>query len=93
MVSSDIRQIGCIRRFAAAWPMGFTQPAGLTAVTNRKKPASGNQSALQRARPTASVVGGMRCAIPPYAYCGLVTECFDTQDPKEAKALLEELAA
>jgi hypothetical protein len=51
----------CIQRFAAAWPTGFTQPAGLTAVPNRRKPASGNQRALQRARPTASVVGGMRC--------------------------------
>ena len=67
-VSSATRRIGGIRRFAAAWPTGFTQPAGLTAVPNRRKPASGNQSALQRARPTASVVGGMRCAIPPYAY-------------------------
>jgi hypothetical protein len=130
------------------------------------RPASGNPSALQRARPTASVVGGMRCeagqeivllsirsaspakagvyrsvaracahwqsiailgkseaadpwipafagkarvavddfssrsgylpslcAIPPYAYYGSFIEGFDTRDLKEAKALLEELAA
>ena len=91
MVSSDTRQIGGIRRFAAAWSMGFIQPAGLTTVPNRRKSASGNRSGLQRARPTVSVVGGMRCAIPPYAYYGWFTEGFDTQDLKEAKALLEEL--
>ena len=73
--------------------MGFTQAAGLTAVPTPKKPANGDQSALQRARPTASVVGGMRCAIPPYAHYGWFTEGCDTQDLKEAKALLGELAA
>ena len=41
----------------------------------------------------ASVVGGMRCAIPPYAHYGWFTEGFDTADLKETKALLEELAA
>jgi hypothetical protein len=35
----------------------------------------------------------MRCAIPPYAYYGSFSEGLDTGDLKEAKALLEELAA
>ena len=63
MVSSDTRQIGCIRRFAAAWPTGFTRQAGPTAMPSPRKPANDHQSASERARPKASVVGGMRCAI------------------------------
>jgi hypothetical protein len=35
----------------------------------------------------------MRCAIPPYAHYGSFTEGVDTQDLRDAKALLEELAA
>jgi putative transposase len=42
-------------------PAGFTQPTGLAAMPNRRKPASGKESWSERARPTVSVVGGMRC--------------------------------
>jgi hypothetical protein len=44
MVSSDTRQIGCIRRFAAAWPTGFSRRAGPTAMPSTKKRANDHQS-------------------------------------------------
>jgi hypothetical protein len=67
-VSSDIRQIGRIRRFISARPTAFIPPAGQDAVTTPRTPASGSEAELAAGdRSAATLKGGMRCAVPPYA--------------------------